>query len=194
MLAPSLAPPNLHGFARNKVRLARDCEENESRTKRRWRANISQYGVVGGRMQGYLPPLYLFHFSTDPYKITLILCGFWRQLRRDTSAGGAGTICNAIHQGGRVGGNCLPCYFLFHYTVGTKLPDIGVYSMELYTVILAQLIGVHTGIYIPLLYFLLWGVYICPYLRQMCPELLRAYTVSNACETRSERTQDVQIS
>ena len=53
--------------------------------------------------------------------------------------------------------------------------------MALYTVILAQWIGVHTGIYIPLLYFLLWGVYICPYLRQIFPEFLRAHTVLNAC-------------
>ena len=113
---------------------------------RRWCAYITRYGVVGGRMQGYLPPLYLFHFSMDSHEITCILCVFRRELRRDTSAEGAGTICNAIHQGGRVGGNCLPCYFRFHYTVGTKLPDIGVYSNELYTVILAQCIGVHTGI------------------------------------------------
>ena len=53
--------------------------------------------------------------------------------------------------------------------------------MALYTVILAHWIGVHTGIYTPLLYFLLWGVYICPYLRQMFSKFLRVYTALNAC-------------
>ena len=63
VLVPCLAPSNLHGFAQNKVRWARDCEANNSRTKRWWRANISRYGVAGGRMQGYLPTLYLPQFS-----------------------------------------------------------------------------------------------------------------------------------
>ena len=100
VLAPSLAPPNLHVFARNQVRWARDSESNRSRAKRRGRANISQYGVAGvGRGWGYLLTPYLPQFFTESNEIKCIREGIEGRNDCAPRAGGARTLPDMGRQG-----------------------------------------------------------------------------------------------